>query len=660
MVKAVSTTSSQITLLATLLSASMLLWADDTLETINVTADAEESPITTGEVEHSEFTGVHKSIDKDQLKRRDVALADLLAVEAGVQVRQVGGIGSFASVSIRAANSNQTAVYLDGVKLNSGSRASIDLSVLELLNVESVDIYRGSSPLQLGHGSIGGAVNLTSLTAKDKPSTRVLFGGGSFSTRRLQASHQSRIGRWGVVGAIGKLNSENDFRFVDGNGTPLNALDDTRQPRHNAAVEQNAALLRTSYRWNADSDTKVLFQVNNKDLGVPEWRNAEDNNASYATDDQQLQLTHSINDVGNWNSSLTFFQHDADSHFDDREKGVSLAERDSYSDSTTRGSKFYAERIGERGTLGITGELRKEELASRDEILDFENYAVERDALSAAVQYAWFNQRGNLLITPSINYQSISDQYKGITRRNETTQSNQKVSPQLGALLEVNSRWSVRANVGQYYREPAFYELFGSRGLIRGNENLRPESGTNADIGFSYQPSSNWKLDATLFASDRTDLITTVYDTIGLGYTVNAGHARVLGLELAHQWRSANGLTAQVNLTVQDAINLSNNQAINKNTLPGEAAMSGFARIAYKQPRYRVWAEAEVKTDRFYDEANLLPAKDTFLQNIGLDWYWQNAQTSLAINNIGNDIVEDFNGFPRPGRAFFLTTTLNF
>ena len=254
----------------------------------------------------------------------------------------------------------------------------------------------------------------------------------------------------------------------------------------------------------------------------------------------------------------------------------------------------------------------------------------------------------------------MSDQYKGITRRNETTHTNHKLSPQLGAQLEVNTNLSVRANVGQYYREPAFYELFGSRGLIRGNENLNPESGVNADIGFSYQQQNNWKIDATLFASDRTDLITTEYDTLGLGYTINAGHARVVGLELSHQWQSSNGLSTEVNLTLQDTKNLSNNQAINNRTLPGEASVSSFARVAYKKSRYRVWAEAEIKTDRFYDEGNRLPAKDTHLQNIGLDWYWQNAQTSLAINNIGNDIVEDFNGFPRPGRAFFLTTTLNF
>jgi len=313
------------------------------------------------------------------------------------------------------------------------------------------------------------------------------------------------------------------------------------------------------------------------------------------------------------------------------------------------------EHLGEQGTIGVTGEVRKEELASRDDILDFENYGVERNALSAAIQYAWFNASGNLLVTPSLNYQSINDQYDGITRREEDSHNNKEFSPQIGALMELNPRVTLRANMGQYYREPAFYELFGSRGLIRGNENLRPESGTNADIGFTYQAKKNWQFEATLFASDRTDLITTVYDTIGLGYTVNAGHAEVIGVELAHQWRSNFGLSTKVNLTVQEAKNLSNNQAIDNRTLPGEADVSGFARVVYRQPRYRLWVEAEAKTNRFYDEANLLPAKDTFLQNIGLDWYWRNAQTSLAINNIGNDVVEDFNGFPRPG-----PTTLNF
>ncbi len=652
-------TASLIALLC-LCSANMALWAAETLETITITESATDTEITTGEVEHSEFTGVFKSINKEQLTRRDVALSDLLSYEAGVQTRQVGGLGSFASISIRAANSDQTAIYLDGIKLNSASQSSIDLSALELLNVDAVDIYRGSSPLQLGYGSIGGAVNIKALRTNSEASTRLLLGTGSFSTRRLQASHQSKVGRWDVIAAAGQLNSENDYRFVDNNGTPLNALDDQREPRHNAAVDQTGALFRTAYRWNSDSSTKLLLQLSQKDLGVPEWRNSAVNQASYAVDEQQLHLTHSINNLGDWNSNFTLFQHNNDNLFDDRLGQVTLGGRFSFSDSVVRGGKLYAERISARGTLGLTAEFRQETLSSTDGIFNPQNYSVTRNATSAAWQYAWFNQSGKLLITPLLHYQSNQDDYSGISRQNQNTYQSQVFSPQLGAKLEISNNLSLRANIARNHREPAFHELFGSTGLVRGNQDLKAEQGINADIGFSYKAQSDWRLEATAFASDRTDLITRVTDPLGVSYTVNTDRARVFGIELEHQWQASKMLDTEVKLTWQDARNIDDSPALNNKLLPGEAAWSGYARVAYRQAKYRLWAETEFKTDRFYDQANLLPAKDSHLQNIGMDWYWKNTQTSFAINNVGNDLVEDFNGFPRPGRAFFLTTSFSF
>lgn len=643
-----------------LLLANTSVWAAETLETITVTSDTTEAPVTTGDVEHSEFTGAYKSIDKQQLKRRDVALSDILSFEAGVQSRQIGALGSFASVSIRAADSNQTAVYLDGVKLNTGSQATFDFSSLELLNVDSVDIYKGSSPLQLGHGAIGGAINLKALGGTAKPTTRLLLGVGSFSTARMQTAHQSRIGRWDFVATAGSLNSDNDFEYIDSNGTPLNLLDDQRQPRHNTAVDQTGMLLRTAYRWNKNNSTKVLFQLNDKDLGVPQWRNAEDNQASYLTDNRQLQLSHSFNGLKNWNNQLTYFQHDNDDHFDDRLAQVSIGGRDTFSDTDVRGGKFYTEHVGDHGTFGITAEIRKETLRSTDNLFVSQNYSVERDAASAALQYAWFTKQGKLLITPALHYQSVDDAYFGISRRNENTHSQSKVSPQIGIKYDYNPALSFRANLGQYYREPAFYELFGSRGLIKGNGNLKPEFGTNADIGFSYNSTSNWTLQTTFFVGDRTDLITTVYDTVGIGQSVNAEKARVFGVEIDHEWQINKRLNTDINLTWQDAKNIDESIALNNKVLPGEATWSGFARIAYKQSRYRFWAELSFKTDRFYDQANILPAKDSILQNVGVDWQWRNTQTSLAINNVTSDVVQDLNGFPRPGRAFFLTTTFNF
>jgi outer membrane receptor protein involved in Fe transport len=47
--------------------------------------------------------------------------------------------------------------------------------------------------------------------------------------------------------------------------------------------------------------------------------------------------------------------------------------------------------------------------------------------------------------------------------------------------------WSLKANVGRYARFASFNELYGDSGFIRGNPDLRPESGTTGDLGAAWR-----------------------------------------------------------------------------------------------------------------------------------------------------------------------------
>ena len=148
--------------------------AGDVMPTIDVFG---EGPVETGEVQHEEFSGSFKRIDREELQRRDIDLAEIISHESGVQSLQVGGFGTFSSITVRAASAAQTGVYLDGIQLNSGGNSVVDLSLLDLLTAGSLDIYRGATPLQLGAGTIGGAINIRSpVVGSEDSSTRALLG----------------------------------------------------------------------------------------------------------------------------------------------------------------------------------------------------------------------------------------------------------------------------------------------------------------------------------------------------------------------------------------------------------------------------------------------------------------------------------------------------
>ena len=58
--------------------------------------------------------------------------------------------------------------------------------------------------------------------------------------------------------------------------------------------------------------------------------------------------------------------------------------------------------------------------------------------------------------------------------------------------------------------------------------------------------------------------------------------------------------------------------------------------------------------ERYYDAGNFLPAEDHFAHNLGASYTVGRFSGTLLLNNITDDNIEDFNGFPKPGRSVHL------
>jgi len=628
------------------------------LEPIVVTTDAWR----TGDVVVEDHVGTYSRIDRETLARRDITLDDVLAREAGVQRRRSGGFGSFASITVRAASPAQTSLLLDGVRLNSAGNPVVDLSTLELLALDGIDIYRGVSPLQFGQGAMGGAVNLVTPRAGDAPSTtRFGLGVGSFGMARAETAHIGRHGRWETIAALGATTADNDYPFVDGNGTPLNAADDRRERRHNAEVRRLGLLAKIGTRHSEEARTDLLAQLGERRLGVPEWRNASDNDASFDTGSAQLQLTHARDAVGAWDSAHTLFVHAQDDRFDDRGSDVGLGAQDNLTRTRTLGLDTYWERPLGSGTLDAKLELRRETLAGRNRLSGTSTLEARRQAVFLGARWSAYAMDGRLVVAPALRWQASEDRLDGAERRADRAASREGrvLQPAIGARLDIDDTLTLHASLGRHTREPSFAELYVDRGLVRGNPDLRAERGLDADAGLRWTNGENLELAAVLFASERDELIVTTYDTRGVGHAVNTGRARVLGLELEGTWTPAPAWRLAGNATLQDARNLSPNAVLDGRQLPGEARLQLHAALHYRpSSRWRLRLETEATRGRYYDQPNRRPAEDTAIANAGVEHLRGRWRTSFAIDNLGDDNVEDFNGFPRPGRAFSLHVTL--
>ena len=630
--------------------------AQDVLEEIVVTADEPR----TGDVVVEDHVGTRSSVDRETLERRDVTLDDIVAREAGVQRRRSGGFGSFASITVRAASPAQTSLLLDGVRLNSAGNAVIDLSTLELLALDAVDVYRGVTPLQFGTGAIGGAVNLRTPRVGDGPPVnRLGLGAASFGTARAEAAHVGRHGRWETVAALGATSADNDFPFVNANSTPLVTADNPRQKRNNADARRIGLLAKLGTRHGENARTDLLTQLGERRLGVPEWLNAEDNRAAFDTSTLQLQLSHARDRVAGWNTRHTLFLHAEDNHFDDRESQVGLGPQDATTRTRTLGVDTYWTRPLGPGTFDAKGELRRETLGGTDRRASAPGAEARRLAGLLGVRWSAYAFGGRVVIAPALRLQTNDDALDRSGTGERRTNDSRSFLPSIGVRLDVDDGLTLHASIARHEREPTFAELFVDRGLLRGNPDLVAERGTDADLGAEWSPAASLALAAALFASERDELIVTTFDARNVGRAINTGRARVLGLELSADWTPAPAWRLAGNATVQDARNLSANPTLDALQLPGEARVQGHAALHYRPSRrWRLRFEIDATRDRHYDQLNRRPARDSTITRIGIDHHRGRWHTAFAIDNLGDDNVEDFNGFPRPGRAFSLHVTL--
>ena len=110
--------------------------------------------------------------------------------------------------------------------LNQAVGGGIDLGSLPVGGIESIDVYRGAVPGRFGGNSLGGVVHLRTQPPGGPARAHLRVQAGNFDTRELSASVAGRRRDWDGLALVDFSASDNDFRFLDDNGTEYNLSDD--------------------------------------------------------------------------------------------------------------------------------------------------------------------------------------------------------------------------------------------------------------------------------------------------------------------------------------------------------------------------------------------------------------------------------------------------
>jgi len=117
-------------------------------------------------------------------KRGDRSVADSLSRVPSLSFSRSGGIGGQTSIRLRGANSGQTLVLIDGIRVGdiSGIDDSFDFSTLLVADIERIEILRGNQSALYGSDAIGGVIHIITHKREIGLAVNGFAEGGAFGT----------------------------------------------------------------------------------------------------------------------------------------------------------------------------------------------------------------------------------------------------------------------------------------------------------------------------------------------------------------------------------------------------------------------------------------------------------------------------------------------
>ncbi|RMF34330.1 MAG: TonB-dependent receptor [Chlorobiota bacterium] len=155
-------------------------------------------------------------ITRHELERLPAAtVADAVQGLPGVFVRNYGGLGGLKTISVRGATASQTAVVLEGIRLNAVANGLVDLGQLPTALLETITIERGSRSAVWGANAVGGTVELVLRQPGDGVRTRAAIGAFGERAAAIESSVSLRAHTISVLADVQSSRGDYPFTFEE-------------------------------------------------------------------------------------------------------------------------------------------------------------------------------------------------------------------------------------------------------------------------------------------------------------------------------------------------------------------------------------------------------------------------------------------------------------
>lgn len=122
-------------------------------------------------------------------------ISDLLQRQHGIELARTGGPGTQTGVFIRGADTRFTAVYIDGVRVDTQATGGAPWEAISLAQVDRIEIVRGPAAAVYGSDAVAGVIQIFTRRGEGPATPHVGLGVGTRHGRQLQAGVSGSSGR---------------------------------------------------------------------------------------------------------------------------------------------------------------------------------------------------------------------------------------------------------------------------------------------------------------------------------------------------------------------------------------------------------------------------------------------------------------------------------
>ncbi len=583
-------------------------------------------------------------------------LSQLLARQSSMQVRQTSTWGGIQKLSLRGSDAKRILFLIDGVVWERGPGQENFWDIVPLNMIAKIEINRSQSTSwsNLGYESV---IQIFTKKFVSKY-TQFQVEAGNFGYQKVGANGTYRgdisKNKNSFSWFIQTQKAENNFNFINDQGTSLDSSDDVVEKRKNNSFFEHKA----EGQWNFAINPSLtldgsLIGVKGRQ-NIPGVRNRQ---GQFVTLDREsyrfqsslkknispqishgLQFLHQSNQDDYHDYGATFYQTIENNRYDYEVNHLMWEGVDRWRQSTVTsgGVKFAEEKQKDQYQFQNTNEK-----FSRTHIVIGQTTST---ILPLNV---------GVYLKSSIDF--LKDREEGAARPMQDQVSDLSLGINRGFFQLF--KW--KAQYSKVEQAPTFYELFGRRALLQGNPNLEVQKSLKWETGLetSYWQKNNLSLalEITLFHQSWQKKIEYSFNSLGVGTPTNLPESWLQGLEISHElnW---NPLNSHFTYTVYQSESDSSVRGENKKQLPNLYHRQLTHELVVKiSDHLKIGHEWLFRNELYFDTANLLPARPQSLHAFFMNFdSLQNWNVVARLDNAFEERAQEFNGYPAPGKKYSL------